>query len=67
MELTCGAQRYAKGDCDGPPKFEVFYRNTHGAVLDRHPACFKHGLAEVDRHHASGGISRCDLVQIMEA
>ena len=57
----CAATRYAKGECDSPAKFDVVYRNTNGAVLDRHPACFRHGLAEVDRHAASGGIARCDL------
>lgn len=57
----CGAKRYAKEECDGPAKFDVVYRNDEGGILDQHPACFRHGLAEVDRHAASGGIARCDL------
>jgi hypothetical protein len=36
-------------------------RYAPGAETDSHPACFQHGLAEVDRHHASGGIARAEL------
>jgi hypothetical protein len=58
----CQATRYAPGACsETPPKFEVVYFNSKGAETDSHPACFQHGLAEVDRHHASGGIARAEL------
>jgi len=31
--------------------------------MSRTPACFIHGLAEVDRHAAAGGMARADLEQ----
>lgn len=61
-EPTCEATQYAPGPCQGPARFRVVYRSrTDRKVLDSHPACFRHGLAEVDRAHASGGIALADL------
>lgn len=62
-DTTCEAARYAPdARCsDSPPKHHVVYRSSSGAIMDDHPACFAHGMAEVDRHHASGGVARCDL------
>lgn len=59
---TCQATRYGAGPCtpDGP-RFDVVYTASDGTELDRHPACFRHALAETDRHHASAGIARCDM------
>lgn len=58
----CEATRYSPKPCsETPPKFEVFYTGTKGQETDSHPACFLHGLAEVDRHYQSGGISRCEM------
>lgn len=58
---TCMATRYAKGPCNGPASFRVVYRSQDGTVIDAHPACFRHGLAEVERHYAAAGMARCDL------
>lgn len=61
-DRQCAAQRYSqRKPCSDVPEFNVVYRSTDGRVLDRHPACFTHGLAEVDRHHASAGMASCDL------
>ena len=67
---TCQARRYGRSPdqiCQGPPQFDVVYRSSADTVLDRHPACFSHGLAEVERHHASAGMARCDLEPIPPA
>jgi hypothetical protein len=53
----CGAYRPALGDnpCEESTKFDVVYRSTEsGLVLLSVPACFVHGLAEVDRATAAG-------------
>lgn len=63
-ERTCEATRYAPGPCEGPARFDIVYRvGQPRREHDRHPACFRHGLAEVDRHHASGAISEIDMVE----
>jgi hypothetical protein len=60
--MNCEAKRYGRSrECEGAVKFEVVYTTSTGTVADRHPACFSHGLAEVERHHASAGMSRCEL------
>lgn len=58
-DRTCLADRARS--CDKPPTFDVIYL-SRGKVVDRHPACFEHGLAEVDRAHASGSIAEARLV-----
>lgn len=66
---VCKAQRYARSphcEEDGPV-WDVVYRNQAGKVLDWHPACFRHGLAEVDAHNRAGGIATCDLVKHAES
>lgn len=60
----CQATRYDPRPCEGPVKFDVIYYNANGVVLHRHPACFRHALAEVDRHHASAGIARCEFLEV---
>lgn len=61
---TCQATRYSSKPCtfDGP-RWDVVYTLTNGTEHDRHPACFDHALAEVDRHHASNGMARCEMVE----
>ena len=63
MTVQCEAQRYSRARCsETPPAFDVVYRRpTTNVELDRHPACFTHALAEVERHHASNGIAACDM------
>lgn len=63
MTTECKATRYGGGEC-GPVTFLVIYASSKGEEQDRHTACFRHGLAEVERHHQSAGMSRCDLVPI---
>lgn len=60
----CAATRYASGACtpDGAI-FDVVTTTSNGKEADRHPACFRHALAEVERHHASAGIARCEFVE----
>ncbi len=59
----CGSRRYGRGShCTEAAKWDVVYRNRDRSVeLDRHPACFTHGMAEVDRHVQSGGIAHVDI------
>lgn len=57
----CDAVRYAPRKRCGPVTFRVVYRIKGTTHQDSHPACFVHGLAEVERHHASGGMASCDL------
>lgn len=62
-ERECQSKRYAAHqDCepDGPV-WDVVYRTTGGKELLRRPACFRHGLAEQDRHYASEGLAECEL------
>lgn len=60
-ERRCESVRYrSQSSCSGNPDFDVVYRSS-GRESDRHPACFTHGLAEVDRHHAAAGIADCTL------
>lgn len=62
MSDVCVARRYAAGSsCPDPVSWKVVYRGVGGRVLDQHPACFTHGLAEVERHHNSAGIASCEL------
>lgn len=66
-EPVCGAPVRAgePRECDGPARFVVRYaRRDTGAVLDEHPACFRHGLAEVERHEAADGMSKASLVEV---
>lgn len=62
-EPTCQATRYDPRPCtETPPRWRVVWRTQdRSKVLDQHPACFLHGLAEVERHHRSAGIAACDL------
>lgn len=53
----CQARRYGRNPCTDTPDFDIVYRSSNGAELDRHSACFTHGLAEVERHHASAGMA----------
>ena len=59
---SCESKGYGRTPCNGPADFDVVYTSGKGSELDRHPACFAHGLAEVERHHSSAGMSRCELV-----
>jgi hypothetical protein len=63
MERTCEVKRYGvTTECsDEGPVWDVVYRNKAGKELSRHPACFRHGLAEQDRHYRAGGIAACDV------
>jgi len=63
----CEATRYAVGPCDSGVVYVVEYRSTAGALLDSHPTCFRHGIAEVDRHYASGGIAQAAMVDAPRA
>lgn len=58
----CYSYRPARGDkpCIEEPKFEVVYLHK-GKIVDRHDACFAHGVAEVDRHFAAGGFTHAEL------
>lgn len=64
IDRVCQSERYDSlymgCEADGPV-WDVVYRNADGQELDRHPACFRHGLVEQDRHHASAGIASCML------
>ena len=58
----CQAKHYDRRPCDGPPDFVVRYLSADRTkTLDEHLACFRHGLAEVERHERSGGISFCQM------
>lgn len=63
----CEATAYDRNrPCDGPVKFDVVYRTGDPRKeFERHPACFRHGLAEVDRHHTAAGMAECELVEIV--
>jgi hypothetical protein len=66
--MNCEAQRYDKRPCEGSANFVVRYMTKDRAkTLDSHPACFRHGLAEVERHNRSGGIAVCELVPAGDA
>lgn len=60
---TCESTAYARGEeCSGPAAFWVVYRTGQPPTeYERHPACFRHGLAEVERHHQSAGMAECEL------
>lgn len=63
-QLACESTRYSPSlvCSDQPPRHEVAYHSTiTGRVTERHPTCFMHGLAEVERHHASGGMATAEL------
>ena len=51
------------GDCEGPADFDVVYRSPSGKEIDRGACCFRHGLAEVDRHYAAAGMATAELVR----
>ena len=60
----CAAYRPGRGDreCVEPAQFEVVYLSQDRTKeLDRHPACFIHGLNEVERHHQAGGTAPAEL------
>lgn len=61
----CGAPVRAgdPSECEGPARFAVRY-TLAGRVVDEHRACFRHGLAEVDRHRAANGSAEADLVEL---
>jgi hypothetical protein len=59
--ITCGAPQDGHA-CDVLDRFEVVITLTSGAVADRHGACFRHGLAEVERATAAGSIARVELI-----
>jgi hypothetical protein len=63
MTRECQSKRYSKSpNCEGDgPVWDVVYRNTDGKELSRHPACFRHGLAEQDRHYRAAGMATCEL------
>lgn len=64
LVADCEAKQYDRRDCDSEPKLMVRYlTKDRSRVLDQHPACFRHGLAEVDRHDKSGGISVCEMIE----
>lgn len=50
------------GDCEGDPTYNVVYHNRT-KVLESHAVCFKHGLAEVERHHAANGMAEVRMVE----
>lgn len=63
-ERECQSTRYDPRPCEGPARFDVVYRvGQPRREHDRHPACFRHGLAEVDAHHTADGMSECELVE----
>lgn len=63
MVVDCESTRYApsKPCSEDRVHWCVVYFNSKGEEMDSHPACFLHGLAEVDRHYASAGMVRCEL------
>ena len=61
-ERVCEATRYASGPCEPvQPSHDVVYVSA-GKETDRHPACFRHGLAEVDRHYSAAGMAQVEMV-----
>ena len=64
MTRVCEAGRTGRGDvgCNTRADFDVVYRNVNRTkVLTRTPACFAHGLAEVDRALVAGTMAQVDL------
>lgn len=65
---TCESTRYARGACtDDGPRWEVVTwtraRDTDPWKVGlRHPACFRHGIAEVEGFASIAGSARCELV-----
>lgn len=60
----CESKRYASAQVceDDGPIWDVVYRTSvTREIIDQHPACFRHGLVEQDRHVRSGGIADCTL------
>lgn len=47
--------------CDGPARFEVVITLSNGTEHERHAACFRHGLDEVDRAVAAASMARHEL------
>lgn len=64
IDRRCEAIRYRHDAPCGPADFDVVYRSTDGKELDRHPACFTHGLLEVEAHQKAAGMSSCDLEEV---
>lgn len=63
LPRSCESTRYGRyRECNGRPEFDVVYSTgTPPTEHDRHPACFRHALAEVDRHYASAGMAQCEM------
>lgn len=69
-QIQCSSFRYlpAKACADTPPKHAVVYSAPDRSKVSAwHPACFTHGLEEVDRHVRSAGIAHVELVDLAKA
>jgi len=65
-DRVCMARREARGDrpCTDPPSFDIIVRVPgRSEPYSVSPACWTHGLAEVDRAQRSGGMTTVEMVE----
>lgn len=57
---ACRTTQYDDRPCNGPADFTVTYRSSSGNILDQHPACSRHAIAEQNWAIASASIATVD-------